>query len=169
MHDLLAGRQAPADMHEYMKEGQSLQHSYLSPEDLLLLKDLDLDPAQFLRPFHGGMARSTNDYNALLDRYLEVLAGIDKEDAAADAPLMAQARRADCATRLKKAHQAIKAIKFHCHNVVARDVDKIVDIKAASRGDGGKGPDNSVDLIQGCQIFCRVSLKGRKQPLKLYI
>ena len=115
------------------------------------------------------MARSTKDYNNLLNRYIEVLSRMEANELEAGAPGLAGAATVDCAVRLKKASQAIKTIQFHCHNLVARDVDRIVDIKTSTRGDGGRGPENVIDLVQGCQLFCRVGLKGRKQPIRLFI
>ena len=56
----------------------------------------------------------------------------------------------------------MKAIRFHCNYLITRDVDRLIDIKVASRGDATRGPDNVVDLIKNCPLFCRISLKGRK-------
>lgn len=73
----------------------------------------------------------------------------------------------DCLKKLLKASQDMKAIRFHCNNLIAKDEERLVDVKTTTRGDCTKGPDNHVDLIAGCPLFCRIPLKARKQPLKI--
>ena len=68
----------------------------------------------------------------------------------------------DCQAKLIRASQDMKAIRFHCHNLVSRDEDRLHDIKVTSRGDATRGPDNKMDLIKNCPLFCRIHVKGRK-------
>lgn len=122
----------------------------------------DEEQPNMARSLNKGMARSTKDYNVLIDRYVDVLGQLEEYEHEGKEPGLVRAARADCSAKLRKASEDMKAIRFHCHNLVARDVDRLVDLKAAAKGDGGKGPENAVDLIQGGQVFCSVALKGRK-------
>ena len=48
--------------------------------------------------------------------------------------------------------------------------EKIIHIQSPPIEAGqAKGPNKNVDLIEGCELICRVDVGGRKTPLKINI
>ena len=52
---------------------------------------------------------------------------------------------------------------------MATDQDKLVELKTAAKGDGSRYSATNVDVIENCTVFCKVKVKDRKGPLKIYI
>lgn len=61
----------------------------------------------------------------------------------------------------------MKTLRFNATNAVAREVDKVVKIETCS--DASRGPIKTFDIIQDCQVTCKIAVKDRKGPFKIYI
>lgn len=158
-------RQDPFLRHAAPASFDESRYSLPTADELLAIPDAE--KVHFLRSFHQGMASSTKDFNALVEQYGEVLDQIVRDQDEARSPQLRRLSGTDCGSRLSKASLAIKAIKYQCNNTVAAEADRVAEVTVRPKGDGAPGPPCIVDLIEGCQVYCRINVKGRKQPLRI--
>lgn len=61
-------------------------------------------------------------------------------------------------------------IQYQCNTVVAAENDKIVNLLVPSTQDyAARGPVTKVDIVENCSIVCKIDVKWRKVPLKIYL
>ena len=76
----------------------------------------------------------------------------------------------DCSKKINHARKEIQRIVYQCNTTVAQEDDWIVPLKCPALEEGNiKGPVHKVDIIEDCQVVCRVEVLGRKIPLKVHL
>ena len=76
----------------------------------------------------------------------------------------------DCQSILGDVKKDMKVITYQCNTTVAMENEKITNIQCPPIEAGKvKGPPKNIDLIEGCELICRVDVGGRKTPLKINI
>ena len=73
----------------------------------------------------------------------------------------------DTSQKLHKVVKSLKTIRFKASNTVAREVDKLVILKTTS--EATRGPLTTFDIIEDCTVSCKLQVKDRKGPFKIYI
>jgi hypothetical protein len=63
--------------------------------------------------------------------------------------------------------KTLKTIRFKALNTVAREVDRLIVLKTSS--DANRGAITNFDIIEDCTVSCKIPVKDRKGPFKIYV
>lgn len=73
----------------------------------------------------------------------------------------------DANQKIAKVIKTLKTLRFNAGNIVAREDEKVIALK--TNMDANRGPITSFDIIEDCQVTCKVHVKDRKGPFKINI
>lgn len=68
---------------------------------------------------------------------------------------------------MAKVVKNLKTLRFNTANIVAREEEKVITLKTSL--DCNRGPNTNFDIIEDCQITCKIKVKDRRGPFKVYI
>jgi hypothetical protein len=103
--------------------------------------------------------------NLNVKNHLAVLGGAENSLGALESQSLG---KADSSERLQNVIKNIKMVKFLCSKTVASESERIIPLQTHPQS-AAKGAVTTIDVVEGCSLVCKVSVRGRRAPLKINI